>query len=51
MAAETEDGVFAAVPDAFDIDGVGEVPDFFGSVYCIGVVGARDLALDILRSD
>lgn len=24
--------MFAAVPDAFDVDGVGEVPDFFGGV-------------------
>lgn len=40
VAAEGEDGVFAAVPDALDVDVVGEIPDSLG-----GVDGVRVLVL------
>lgn len=31
--------MLAAEPDAFNVDGVGQVPDALGGVDCVGVVG------------
>jgi len=40
-AAQGEDGVLAAVPDALDVDVLGEVPDVFGGGDGVGVVGVH----------
>lgn len=42
VAAECEDGVLAAEPDALDVDVVGEVPDGLGGVDGVVVVGVHD---------
>lgn len=39
MALEGEHAVLAAEPDAFDVYGLGEIPDLLGGVGCGGVVG------------
>lgn len=42
VAAQGQDGVLAAEPDALDVDVVGEVPDGLGGVDGVVVVGVHD---------
>lgn len=42
MLAQGDDGVLASEPDAFDVDGLGEVPDLLWCIDGVGVVGMHD---------
>lgn len=42
VVAHGDDGVLAAVPDALDVDGLGEVPDLFFGVERVVVGGVHD---------
>ena len=43
--AQGWNAIFAAQEDAFDIDGEGEVPDFFGGCDRVIVIGMRDASV------
>jgi len=42
VLAHAEDGVFAAEPDAFDVDVVGQVPYFLGGIDGVCVIAASE---------
>jgi len=42
VTAQAQHGMLAAKPDALDVDALCQIPNLFGRVDCVGVVGVHD---------